>query len=79
MKVRKVTDSVGTSSVNEDAGKLIVRAYELLAIADFDTTVTLLSLETGESETVMLGFVQLADAMMNGDQTIVWTRWQEQD
>lgn len=76
MKTRTMIDHSGETKITETDGKQIVRAYELLSIADFDTALTLLSLETGQSETLLLGALYAAKAMRKG-KPITWTRWED--
>jgi hypothetical protein len=89
-KIRTVDIDGEIVTVDTDDAKLITRAVELLALVskldagvmDFgywetfqrEQTVLLLSLETGISETVLMGAVQIAYKIYKGE-NLIWTRW----
>lgn len=75
MKTRLVRYDGNEFIVDEQDGKDIVRGFELLAIADFDTALMLLSLEMGRNSVVLLGSMKIARDMRDG-KPMSWDRWQ---
>jgi hypothetical protein len=64
-------------TVDEEEGKMLARAIELMFLTkNADIARTTLSLETGHSSILVLGYVQIAESMFKDPDSVYVGEWQ---
>lgn len=75
--VFKPNDETETYSVDENDAKVLSRAIELMYLVRGNISIVLkmLSLETGMSQTMMLGYAQIAEAIHKDVTSVSFGAW----